>query len=190
MMMMMRTMFSSRNVLLAGKKNLAHLKWEAALRFVLPLRRLSDGSSLTCIPMPSAQLLLATALGCTEQSWELRMKWTRTWSMRTTWNETDDSQYRLKWDVAEQRVATSAPGVAAALQSSKTLEQPDKDKLLSKISSSKWLHFKCMEYGQWIQSRILCCSVLWSQFLRGLNGKKMLEFYTSWVGEWSIDKIA
>ena len=26
MMMMMRTMFSSRNVLLAGKKNLAHLK--------------------------------------------------------------------------------------------------------------------------------------------------------------------
>ena len=74
--------------------------------------------------------------------------------------------------------------------SSKTLVQPDKDKLLSKISSSKWLHFKCMEYGQWIQSRILCCSVLWDQSLRGLNGKKMLEFYTSWVGEWSIDKIA
>ena len=40
MMMMMRTMFSSRNVLLAGKKNLAHLKWEAALARLCTLHTL------------------------------------------------------------------------------------------------------------------------------------------------------
>ena len=36
----MRTMFSSRNVLLAGKKNLAHLKWEAALARLCTLHTL------------------------------------------------------------------------------------------------------------------------------------------------------
>ena len=52
MMMMMRTMFSSRNVLLAGKKNLAHLKWEAAVS----------------AQPNSAQLLLPTAMNWEEHA--------------------------------------------------------------------------------------------------------------------------
>ena len=186
MMMMMRTMFSSRNVLLAGKKNLAHLKWEAALRFVLPLRQPAAAALLHVYPCPVLSFcwpLHWVALSKAE-NWEWNGREHGVWEQ----HEMKRMIANIVWN--ETWLSSEWPPARLALQSSKTLEQPDKDKLLSKISSSKWLHFKCMEYGQWIQSRILCCSVLWGQFLRGLNGKKMLEFYTSWVGEWSIDKIA